>query len=244
MGFDYDRAAATYDNHRGGGGPYLPVLLRLAGASNARCVLEIGPGTGNNTAAFLEAHPCLLLGLERSRGMLEKAVAKRVPARWVRGDARHIPFAEDSCEFVFGVLVLHHIVELGQVMRECRRVLRKGHAAFVTSPHDFIERHPMNRYFPSFARIDHSRFHTVEAIRQALEEAGFVETGAERMVAPPAPIDRRYLAKVENRFISTYDLIPRDEYDRGLARLRADIEKKGALDEVMRWESVTVWGRT
>ena len=243
MRFDYDKAAPTYDNHRRGGGPYLPILHRLAQQSGAGRVLEIGPGTGNNTSAFLEAFPCSLIGLERSRGMLARAAAKKIPARWLHSDAHAIPLADRSIDFIFGVLVLHHITDLDAVFSECARILRNGYAAFITSPHDFIERHPMNRYFPSFKAVDMARFQPVEELRASFRSAGFAETGIERTTAAPTPIDQAYLAKIENKFISTYDLIPPNEYQEGLARMRAEIEANGRLDADMCWECATVWAR-
>jgi len=59
---DYDKIAECYDRHRGVGGPYQARLVELALASDARRVLEIGPGTGNNTAALLAAYPCEVIG--------------------------------------------------------------------------------------------------------------------------------------------------------------------------------------
>ena len=226
MGIDYDRIARDYDRHRGGGGPYLDTLLALLGRGTGNRVLELGAGTGNNTRALLEAIPCRLTALEPSRGMLEQASAKGIRAAWVRGR------------------VLHYIPDLSALFQECARVLRPGaHAAFVTASHDYITGHPMNRYFPSYARIDLDRFQAVETIQAALRKSGFDETGARTACAPPRPIDSTYLASVEGKYISTFELIPEEEYQAGLRRLRAEIGAKGCLDEFIAWQSVTVWGR-
>lgn len=241
--FDYDQAAHVYDRHRRGGGPYTAALLGLANASGASRVLEVGAGTGNNTQPFVEAHPCSLTALELSAGMLAKACAKPISAHWVRGDATAIPFAADAFDFIFGVYMLHHIDRLEAFASECVRVLERGAAAFVTAPHGFIERHPMNAYFPSFAAVDKARFHAVEAVEEVLRGTGFAETGTIPMKAAPKPIDADYLARVENKFISTYALLPAGEFEAGLERLRADIAAKGQLDVPIVWEAATVWGR-
>lgn len=244
MGVNYDELAGRYDHHRRGGGPFLPTLVRLAGTCPRGRVLEIGAGTGNNTAAFLTHRPCRLVGLDASRGMLRQAIRKRLPVRWLQAQATALPLAPESMSFVFAVCVLHHITDLVTLFLECRRVLAPGGiAAFVTSPHDFIERHPMNRYFPSFAAVDKARFQDVSEVLRAIEAAGFDASGAERNIAEARPIDWEYYERVAGRFISTYDLIPEEEFERGLARMRGDIEERGTLEETIAWECVTVWGR-
>ena len=240
--FDYDKVAHRYDRHRGGGGPYLDRLIELASAGGARRVLEIGAGTGNNTVAFAHAFPCSLIALEPSAGMIANAQAKDAPGHWLRGSALHIPLAPASVDFVFAVYVLHYIHDLDRAFRECARVLRGGTAAFVTASHEFIDRHPMNRYFTSFAGIDKTRFQTVPQVLHALADAGFTHTGEDRYNAPPRPIDHYYAERVAHKFISTYDLLPPGEFETGLARLQADLEGRDALDTPLQWEATVVWG--
>ena len=241
---DYDDLAARYDRHRRGGGPFLPTLARLAESASARVVLELGAGTGNNTHAFLHTRPCRMIALDASRGMLAQAAKKNMPVSWLRANADCIPLADDSVHFIFAVCVLHHIRELLTLFRECRRVLTPGGiAAFVTSPHDFIQRHPMNRYFPSFAAIDKARFQDLPEVLDALRTAGFNETAVERDIGEPHPIDQAYADKVAGHFISTYDLIPHAEFEQGMARFQADITAHGKLEIPIAWECATVWGR-
>jgi ubiquinone/menaquinone biosynthesis C-methylase UbiE len=239
----YDRVAGDYDRHRSGGGSYIAPIVELLEHGRGRRVLELGPGTGNNTAALHGETRCEISALEPSSGMLAQARAKGVPARFIQGSATAMPFSADSFDFVFAIYVLHHISDLAILMAECARVLDGGAAAFVTAPEWFIERHPMNAYFPSFAKVDIERFQSVEEVRAALGAAGFRETGVEAMAAEPKPVDQEYVDKIAGKFISTYDLIPEDEFDAGLARLRREVAEKGQLDCTVTWEAVTIWGR-
>ena len=243
MRVDYDRIARYYDDYRGGGGPYMPRLRELAAACRAGCVLELGAGTGNNTQAFLREYACPLVALERSAGMLAQGRTKGLPALWLHASAEAIPLADASVPFVFGVYILHHLPDLAVVFRECARVIGRGYAAFVTASTSFICRHPMNRYFPSFAKVDTARFQPLESVEEALRMSGFVETAAEHFVDRPRPIDQAYVDRVAGKFISTYDLLPEGEFEAGLARLRADVAYTGQLDIPIVWESSVVWGR-
>ncbi len=240
---DYDRIAPDYDTHRQGRGPYFGELLRLARAADAERVLELGAGTGNNTAPFLEDLPCRLVALDRSRGMLARHAAKGIPATRVNASAVALPFADGAFDFLFATYMLHHIGDLDALARECHRVLDGGTAAFVTVSHDFIRRHPMNAWFPSFAAVDCARFQDIPAIEAALRRAGFAEVHATDVESPPRPIDADYVGRVADRFISTYDLLPPEEFAEGVARLRAEVAKHGALPNPIVREATVVYAQ-
>lgn len=243
MKVDYNKVAHNYDKHRRGGGPYLDRLVSLARDCSARRVLELGAGTGNNTQVFLEEYPCTLTGLDLSRAMLDRARAKAIRASWVNASATSLPFANGYAQFLFGVYVLHHIPNLDTLFAECARVIDHGYAAFVTASTDYIERHPMNRYFPSYAAVDKARFQPIDQILEEFGRAGFACAGHEVFADKPRPIEREYLSRIADKFVSTFDLLPPDEYAAGLARMTSEIEKNGRLDIEFVWESVVVWGR-
>lgn len=238
---DYDTLAPRYDRHRTGAGPYMDAIVEYARAIGARAVLELGAGTGNASAEFLRRFPCRLTCLERSRAMLAAAREKSAPGRWVNADALALPFAARAFEFIYSVFMVHHVRDLASLVRECARCATRA-VAFVTTTHGFVERHPMNAYFPSFAAIDKARFQPLEAIAHELAAAGFSETRCDTLIAPPVPIDARYVEKIAGRFISTYDLVPPDEFAAGLNRLRADVARKGQLDAPIAWECACVVG--
>jgi hypothetical protein len=173
--------------------------------------------------------------------MITKACEKGIGAWWIQGSADAIPLRDGAVSYAFGVYVLHHLSDMSPVFRECRRVIGRGTVAFVTASHQFIARHPMNRYFPSFAKVDQARFQPIDEVAAALIEAGATSVGVREYVDAPRPIGPEYVERVANRFISTYDLIPEEEFREGLARLRADVEKTGQLSTPMVWESVVVW---
>jgi len=239
--FDYDRVAAQYDRHRAGGGPYSARLATLARESRAVRVLEIGAGTGNETAAFLRAHPCALTAVEPSSNMLSYGRAKPLPVRWVRGSAEALPFARRTFDFVYASYVLHHVRDLDALMTECTGVLRRGCAAFVTVSQGAIHRHVMNGYFPSLEAIDCARFQPIPDIEAAMREAGLRDVRSEDSASPPRNVDADYIEKVADQFISTYALLPRAEFADGLARLREDVLQRGRNLRIVR-EATLVWG--
>lgn len=239
----YNRVASGYDAHRGPGGPFAQHLRDLAHEVDAKRVLEIGCGTGNSGLAFREIFAGELVCLDRSLGMIGEASKKGLDARFLNGSATELPLVNGSVQFVFGVLVLQHIADLKTCMAECFRVIDAGGCAFATAPTDFIDHYPLNPYFPSFAEIDRARFQHEDEVAETMERVGFECVDTTYFSRPPEPIDLRYVEKIANKFISTFALIPDDEFREGLALLRADVAHNGQLETPMEWKSVVISGR-
>ncbi len=242
MAFDYDRVAPNYDVHRRGRGPYYPALLRLLREANPRLVLEVGAGTGNNTAAIASDFSGDIFALELSAGMIAQGRAKTPQVRWIQGNGLALPFSSGSFDFAYATYVLHHIADLEAFFSEVRRTLRGGIAAVVTVPRHFIVAHPMNAYFPSFAQVDAARFQHEDDVAAALRHAGFSRVDRELHRDAPRRVDQSYVEKIAGQFISTYALLPEAEFHEGLARLRDDVARNGALDVTIVREAISVWG--
>lgn len=242
--YDFTRRAAVYDQHRKPGGPHADYLVQLAERTQARTVLEIGPGTGNSTQTFLDRYPVTLIGLDRSFGMLLQANQKNLDASWIQGIAESIPLPDDSVDMVFSVLVSHHIENLDSCIQECRRVLTPGGiVAMVTTAHRYIKEHFLNDYFPSFAEIDLDRFPEEHAYSALMAAAGLMPFPLEFVTRESVVVDGVYLEKIKGKFISTLDLIPEDEFNRGILELEEEINQKGQLDKRLAWEAVIVSAR-
>jgi ubiquinone/menaquinone biosynthesis C-methylase UbiE len=89
-------------------------------------VLEIGCGTGADLLQFAK-HGALASGVDLTANHVELA-RMRVGglAHVYKADARHIPFEDESFDYVYSHGVLHHCDEPEQVVSEIFRVLRPG----------------------------------------------------------------------------------------------------------------------
>ncbi len=92
-------------------------------------VLDIATGTGH-TALALAPHVASVIGIDLTPEML--AEAERLQAErsvtnvhFRTGDVHHLPFADATFDLVTCRRAAHHFSDIGQALREMRRVLRR-----------------------------------------------------------------------------------------------------------------------
>ncbi len=120
---DYDRI--EYLLALGTGQWYRGQALKRAGLQPGMRVLDVGCGTGLVAAQAIEiiGSSELLIGLDPSLGMLQAStLLKR--ATLIGGRAEHIPFPDNSFDFLSMGYALRHVSNLEQVFGEYLRVLK------------------------------------------------------------------------------------------------------------------------
>jgi SAM-dependent methyltransferase len=101
-------------------------------------VVDFGCGSGANTA-LLANRGALVYGLDISRDLLRIAQRRLAISGCAAGvalvaaSAHDLPFPDESIDVMFGMAILHH-VDLLQVSREVRRVLRPGGRGIFQEP--------------------------------------------------------------------------------------------------------------
>jgi SAM-dependent methyltransferase len=112
-------------------------FLDFAGVKAGDRVLDVGCGTGVITAALAE-RGCTVVGVDASEPYLEGARRDRSHPNIVYelGDARRMPYADTSFDACISALAIDVIPEVDQVVREMRRVTRRG-GTVASSTFDF-----------------------------------------------------------------------------------------------------------
>lgn len=225
MAVDYSRHAADYDRVRADEITdrefWLRGLVEVGGLRNGERVLDLGAGTGR-FAKLLSAKN-RVVALDSSEAMLRVARAKG-PFECVQGDGHRLPFRADTFDVTVVVMVLHHlddyVAALGDVARVAHRV--------VVATSDMATRRLgiLEEAFPSLLAIDRSRFPPVPAVVQALEAAGFREHTIEERAYIRTLTTEDQLDRVRHRYLSTFDLLPPGEYERGLEFLETEMPRR------------------
>ena len=92
-------------------------------------VLDIGCGNGKNMGIRKDLQ---MIGFEQSSTLCEICAKKGLEV--VQGDARSLPFPNNSFDAVIMIAVLHHLppIEQRTVLFEIKRVLQSGGVAMIT----------------------------------------------------------------------------------------------------------------
>jgi ubiquinone/menaquinone biosynthesis C-methylase UbiE len=125
------------------------VAGQILGPLRCRSILELGCGTGKNTAMLAEIGE-QVRAFDFSLGMIEKAREKvaRSNVTFAMADiTRPWPVADQSIDLIACDLVLEHVSDLSIIFSEAARVLIGGGSFFV------CELHPFRQYQGTVARF-------------------------------------------------------------------------------------------
>jgi len=99
-------------------------LVQAAEGRKPSSILDVGCGTGYLAVKFKESFPqSRVIGLDFAPGMIEVARLKRHDIEWILADNHQMPFADDHFDLVISNLAYQWAGDLGQALREARRVL-------------------------------------------------------------------------------------------------------------------------
>jgi SAM-dependent methyltransferase len=219
---DYAALADDYARHRS---VHPEVLWRLVdGLDPAARVLEVGCGTGNYVREIQRLVGCECTGIDPSTQMLDKLRARGGQVRVLECAAERLGLASDTFDLAFSVDVVHHIGDRMSAFREAFRVLRAGGRICSVTDSEWIIRHrePLSRYFPETVDVDLERYPTIEAMRLEMTSAGF-ESIREELVEHD--YDLHEPDAYQNKAFSSLVLLEQEVFQRGLARLEADLRR-------------------
>ncbi|MCX6009911.1 MAG: methyltransferase domain-containing protein [Chloroflexi bacterium] len=231
MEVNYTDISKIYDSYRSYPENLIKKVIALGRISQGKKVLDVGCGTGDIASQLRRAIKADVIGVDASFAMLKVAKGKSLEAICADIDNQQLPFRDGSFDTIIVAYVIHQIKNLTFLLSECCRVLRDGVLVLLTSSHKQIEnQHPVVKdFFPSYIDIDKGRFPDIPKIDYLLDSLGLKDIKHEEVIVENIPIDYEYLQKVKNKYVSTYYLIPRSEFETGVKQLETFIMNKRSL---------------
>jgi SAM-dependent methyltransferase len=186
------------------------------GDLRGRRVLDCGCGTGRLSQALAESEASNVWGVDPEPEMLRVA-AGNVPASvgLKAGRAEDLPFRDGWFERAVMWLVCH-LVDRPSAFRELRRVLAAdGRLVVVTFDPAHFGTFWLDPYFPSIQEIDRARFPDADRLSAQLVDAGFADVRLVRHSQRAAITRDGAVERIEQRHISTFDLLDPEELRQG-----------------------------
>jgi SAM-dependent methyltransferase len=230
---DFGRRASTYDELRPADENWWEVCETLVreGDLAGRRVLDVGCGTGKFVAVLSDR--AKVWGVDASPEMLEVARDRAPRVRFKQASADALPFKDGWFERATMWLVVH-LVDRPRVFAEIRRVLAgDGRFAIATFDPSYFGVFWFRDYFPSMEEIDRARFPTREDFQRELADAGFDEARFTHLSQRATVSREQALERIRGKHIATFDLIPDEEYEAGVAR--AERELPAHVDYRQEW---------
>lgn len=219
---DYNVLAGDYAQNRSAHPVLLARLILPLQQWLAPHVLEIGCGTGNYIGRIQAATGCAAYGVDPSIAMLDVA-RDRWPAIVVEeGRGERLPHADGAFDYVYCVDVIHHVRDAATMIQEALRTLApEGLFAIATDSERIIAtRRPLAVYWPETVELELQRYHPINALQDWMMRAGFIDVRDE-MVEYAYSLESA--ATYRARAFSSLRLLPDELFERGLARLEADL---------------------
>ncbi len=221
-GPDFDRCAARYDELRPVDENWWALFDTLVelGSLRGERVLEVGCGTGRLARALEERALARVWAVDASAEMVARTKSLGVNARLARAEA--LPFKRGW----FGAVVMRmavHLVDRPRALAEAARVLSPaGRLVIATEDPATFGDVWFARWFPSVPALERTRFPDEPALRAELAAAGLAEVRIERLAQERTISRDQALDIMRSKAYSTFELLPPEEYDRGLARAEAE----------------------
>jgi len=164
---EYD---AWYDSPRGRwiGETEFRLLQRMLAPRSGETVLDIGCGTGWFTRHFAASHGWNVIGLDTDAERLAYARTRGRNERYQEGDARALPFADESIDCVVSIAALCFVDGWETALREMVRVARRRVVVGLLNRNSLLWREKGQAGGAGGYRG--ARWHTPREIRAALAE--------------------------------------------------------------------------
>jgi ubiquinone/menaquinone biosynthesis C-methylase UbiE len=241
----YDTIAGRYDEAWGGRFEAVARLVweRVPPAHGA-AVLDIGTGTGivPHALGARAVDMAIVIGCDRSTGMIRVARARMSLLRPVAADAVSLPFRHSAFDVVTASFVLSHLSDYEAGLAEVRRVLKPGGLLALTSwaagedgPSEVWSRLltgvvGAERVEAAFARVapSMSRFEDPPGVERSLTRAGFAKVTVEAHAIESRLSVEQFIADRELTTGARYarHVLEVEEWDRLLVRARDELGRR------------------
>ncbi len=227
---DYDEIADVYDRDDYRVKAFdakLGEFIDVRGSIDGLRMLDVGCGTGQQLAANLAGlDGAMLVGVDRYAGMLRQAKMRCSGVGLAQGDGVDLPFPDATFDYISNQFSYHHVGRTPAFVREVSRVLRPSGRFVITNMDPWeMDDWICYQYFPTARDVDHRDFVPAEQLVGLFRDSGFVDVGLEltRRASSIATLKETLEWSLLRNTTSQLLAITDEDYEKGIARIRADL---------------------
>ncbi len=199
-----------------------------AALGDAESVLNVGAGAGSYEPADRE-----VTAVEPSAEIIAQRPDGAAPV--VQARAEELPFADESFDAAMAIITIHHWEDLDAGLREMKRVARRRIVVLTADPEVVAETWIAADYFPEVAEISRAEHLPIGELAKKLPSAAVEVVACPRDCSDVFVLTlwarpELHLDPIVRRASSNWHRMRPDQTERGLERLRADLES-GRWDE-------------
>lgn len=233
----YDTIGKNYAQTRRSDPRIATALLEILKSSSAFTIADVGAGTGSY-ALVLAEQGYRVLAVEPSATMRNQAIA-HPSIQWIDAYAENLPLPARAADAAIIMLAFHHFQNYRQALQEIHRVTGGGQIVLFTCDPAKLARFWLTRYFPTFIADIKTAFLPVPRLTAEIAAVTGTVVNTVPFLLPHDLLDsfaavgwarpELYLDWDIRNGISSFAKLETAECDRGLLRLREDLET-GAWD--------------
>jgi ubiquinone/menaquinone biosynthesis C-methylase UbiE len=199
-------------------------------------ILDIGSGTGRFSPVLANFFNVQVIGIEPSDKMRMVAETKNShpTVQYVKGSSDKIPLENNSCDAVWCSMTIHHWANINKSIQEIGRVLKSDGIIFIRN--SFSGRLggiPFYHFFPSAMDIDNKRMPSLQKIQQSFIAINFKLLDFKEINQLLNENLSGYADRMQQRAISSFDLMSEDEIEAGMKRIDDAIKKEESPQPVI-----------
>jgi ubiquinone/menaquinone biosynthesis C-methylase UbiE len=169
MSSDYSNALGKYTE------PMHSALIKELEGENFKTLLDVGCGNGLFLSMVLNKFDVEVSGIDISSGMIEKSKELLDGRADLKvGDSEHLPWNDRSFDIVTCIASFHHYSNPELVLKEMKRVLRKGGILMIADP--FTPNNPLRLFaniLIKFSKSGDVRIYSQKEMHELLENGWF-----------------------------------------------------------------------
>ena len=186
-------------------------------------VLDVGCGTGRFTELFAR-RGAVVTGIDKSPTMLAAAAGRQraVPDNpiYLQADASQT-LPSGPYDAIVAFFAVHYLDPAERFLALAQdRLAPGGMLAIASFPHRHFVETPFAEFFPSILEIDLARFLSAPTLMRLVPEAGFTSVSQLDLRLVESSDASELIKRVEEKYLSTFHLLPDEEFRLGLELMR------------------------